>query len=447
MNYKKSKGGILVEDGLMNVVSGLGTNKSKREHNQWVYGQLNDYASLDACFSTNWIARQIVEVPAQDMTREWRRIKSGEAEAIAELEQELCLAAVVEEAAAWARLFGGAGVLMLTGQDLTKPLNVNKIKKGDLKSLITFDRHELAGSTMNTYDVLAANYLQPDFYTVQGGNQQIHWSHFARFTGERLPRRQLAQTQGWGDSVLRKCIEDISDMVAAKGGIAELLQEANIDVITREGLSEELASDQDDAITQRYELFSQMKSIINMALLDGDETYDRKTLNLSGVAPILDIFITWISGAARIPVTKLFGSSAKGMNATGEGDLKNYNDDIRAQQNSALMRPMRTIDEVLVRSATGQWQSDYDYEWNPLDQPNTVEVAQSELLRAQKNVIYLESGVATKSQIQRELQAGEEYQFNDEVIEELEELESANMFEELSPIGQEQDELDADTNQ
>ena len=35
-------------------------------------------------------------------------------------------------------------------------------------------------------------------------------------------------------------------------GIAELMQEANIDVITRQGLSDELASDQDDAITNRY---------------------------------------------------------------------------------------------------------------------------------------------------------------------------------------------------
>ena len=49
-----------------------------------------------------------------------------------------------------------------------------------------------------------------------------------------------------------------------------------------------------------------------MGLLDGDEEFDRKTLNLSGVAPILEIFMTWISGAADIPLTRLFGTSAKG---------------------------------------------------------------------------------------------------------------------------------------
>ena len=55
-----------------------------------------------------------------------------------------------------------------------------------------------------------------------------------------------------------------------------------------------------EVITKRYELFSMMKSVINMALLDGDETLDRQTLSLGGVAPIIEQLMTWISGAADI---------------------------------------------------------------------------------------------------------------------------------------------------
>lgn len=417
-------------DGLTNVMTGLGTNKSKRSYNQWQYSALNDWASLDACYQTNWIARKICDIPAEDMTREWRRIKCEGAEQIAALEQQLLLPNLTQEGVTWARLYGGGGILMITNQDLTKPLRPELIRKGDLKRLIVLDRWDMNAQTINTWDVLSPNYLLPEFYTVRGGSMQVHHSHFARFVGERLPLRHMAQTQGWGDSVLRKCLDDITDMVAAKDGIAELMQEANIDVVTREGLTDELSTDQDDAIVKRYELFSLMKSSIQMALLDGDEKLDRHTLSLSGIAPIIEQFMTWISGAADIPVTRMFGTSAKGMNATGEGDDRNYNNSIRAQQRSYLAEPMRKIDEVLVRSALGTWPEDYDYVWNPLSLPNDLENAQAEKLRTDKHMLLLEAGVVQKSQIMRELQAGEEYQFNDDEIAELEELEAGNMFDE-----------------
>jgi hypothetical protein len=420
-------------DGLENAVTGLGTRKDKRTYNRWAYAMLNNWAELDACYQSNWIARAIVDVPAQDMTREWRRIKSSWSEEIEATESSLCLQDNVSEAISWARLFGGSAILMLTDQDLSKPLDLNRIRKGSLKRLMVFDRWEIPALTLNTWDVLSENYLRAQFHMVNGGQQQIHWSHFAYFMGERLPRRILAQTQGWGDSVLRKCIDDISDMVAAKDGIANLMQEANIDTITRTGLADALSSDQDDAIIKRYDLFSLMKSSLHMALLDGDETLTRQTLNLSGVAPIIEQFITWISGAARMPVTKLFGTSAKGLNATGEGDMRNYYDDLAGAQ-AKMERPLRCIDAVMVRSATGQWPDDFDYEWNPLEQPNAVEEAQAELLRAQRDAVYLESGVVERSQVMRNLQSAEMYQITVEQIDELEAEEQAEPDDAIPPV-------------
>ena len=418
-------------DGLINVASGLGTSKTKRSHNEWVFDLLNSWQQLDACYQTNWLARKIVDVRAQDMTREWRRIKSNGAEDIQSLENILCVPQIVQEALQWARLYGGAGIVMLTNQPLDKPLRLNMVKKDSLKCLRVFDRWDLSAQTINTWDVLAPNYLLPEFYTLRGGSQQIHWSHIVRFTGEKLPLRWMQHTQGWGDSVLRKCIDDVADMVAAKDGIAELMQEANVDVLTREGLNEDLASDQDEAIIKRYELFSQMKSVIQMALLDGDETYDRKTLQLSGVAPIIELFMTWISGAADTPLTKIFGTSAKGLNATGEGDLNTYYDSVRADQQSKLSLEMRMLDEVLVRSAIGSMPDTFDYEWNPLAQSNEVESAQADQLRSQTDIAYRDAGIITTSQIQRELQANEQYQFEDDQIEQQEELDNVDPFNEM----------------
>ena len=404
-------------DGLVNVVSGLGTWKAKRSHNMFQYAALSNWQQLDAAYQTNWLARKIVEIPAEDMCREWRTIKCAEADDIRIEEDRLMIPASVQEAVTWARLYGGGGILMLTGQDLSKPLDVRRIGKGDLKRCIVFDRHDMSPLTMNTWDILAPNYMMPEYYTITGGGQQIHWTHFARFSGKRIPRRQMVQTQGWGDSELRACLDDIMDTVASKDGIAELMQEANVDVVKREGLSDELASDQDDAIVSRYTLFSQMKSLVQMALLDGDESYERKTLDLGGVAPVLETFMAWISGAADIPVTRLFGTSAKGMNATGEGDMDNYNNSIRSKQLTQVDPGLRQLDEVLVRSALGYWPDDYNYVWAPLAQPNELEIANAAKTRADTDMLYLAEGIVRPSQIMRNLQSSEQYQFEDEDIE------------------------------
>lgn len=429
----------LTTDGLVNIVSGLGTGKGKRDHNRFVAGQLLGYQELEAAYQTNWIARQIVDIPADDMTREWRTIKCQAADDIRQEEDRLNLQACVNEALSWSRLYGGAAILPLTNQDLERPFQPEAIGRGGVQRLMVFDRWDLIPHAINTWDVLAENYLQPEFYTLYQGSQKIHWTHFIRFVGAKLPRRQRVLLQGWGDSQLRRCLEDIKDTVAAKDGIAELMQSANIDVITREGLSEDLSTDQEDAIIKRYTLFDQMKSIINTALLDGDEKYDRVTLNLSGVAPVIDTLMVWIAGAADIPVTRLFGTSAKGLNATGEGDLKNYYDSIRSQQTSQLDRPMAMLDAIMVRSAVGSMPADYNYDWNRLTQPNRKEEAEAKKIEAETDVILLDAGVVGRGQVMRRLEADEVYQYQDGVIDQIEASEDLSLGSVERPVDEDED--------
>lgn len=416
-------------DGLVNVVSGLGTAQGKRAHNTFLYDKMGNYGDLEAAYQSNWVARQIVDIPADDMTREWRTIKCQDAEAIRVVEDYFGVKQAANDAISWSRLYGGSAILMITNQDLEKPLDINKVKKGDLQRLIVFDRYEMFPVSINTWNPLAENYLFPEYYTIYQGNQRIHWSHFVRFMGAKLPRRQKVITWGWGDSELRKCLEDIKDVVSAKDGISELMQEANVDVITREGLTDDLTTAEESKITERYRLFGQMKSIVRLALLDGTEKLDRLTLNLSGVAPVLETLMTWICGAARIPHTRLFGDSASGLNSTGDGDLATYYDSIRSEQNSKLDRPMSYLDQVLVRSALGYMPDDYNYDWNKLKQPDRKEEAEAFKLEIDADIALLDANVITRSQVMRRLEGQEYYQFDREKIEALEKAEDIAMYE------------------
>ena len=125
-------------DNMQNLATGLGTDKSKASHDTWNLDTMNNWHQLESVYQSNWIAGRIVDVHSEDMTREWRTIKSDGAEDIKQLEEHLMIKTKTQDALQWARLYGGAGMLMVTNQDMKEPLDINKIKKGDLQKVIVF---------------------------------------------------------------------------------------------------------------------------------------------------------------------------------------------------------------------------------------------------------------------------------------------------------------------
>ena len=407
---------VFTNDGLKNLVSGLGTGNDKRTHNKFVFSNSwLDFNQLEAAYTENWLARQAVDVPVADALREWRTFQCEESKAIRLEEKRLDVVGKYREARQWARLYGGSVILMITDQDLTQPLNVEAIKKGGLKRLVVLDRWEIQPQLLNFTDPLQENYLMPEYYNVRGGNYGIHYSHIIRCDGEYLPRRIRAFNEGWGDSRLRQALDDLKDLVATRSGIATMVQESNVDVVSREGLAEELASDEEGNIIKRFALSGQMKSLVNMLLLDGSETYERKTLSFSGLEGVFDKLMIWISGAFDIPMTRLFGRSAAGMSATGEGDMNNYYDSLAGAQETIYRPELEKLDEVLIRSAVGRIPDDCEWTWNPLYQASGVEMAQQDLANAQTDQIHMEHGLK-KSHVLMRLQGEGKYAITDEDI-------------------------------
>lgn len=414
-------------DSLVNVISGLGTSRSKRTHDHYQFEIPNDYIQLEAAYQVDWLARAIVDYPIEDMFRKWREIKCHKSDEIRVEEDRLQYKDKIIEAMKWASLYGGSIIVMITDQDLEKPLNLNLIKKGSLKRLVVFDRFTISSPVMNTTNIISQNFMLPEYYLVNNGQTRVHWTHIARFNGASLPYRLAMQTQNWGDSDLRKCLQDVKDFTASKGGLAELLEEINVDIIRAKGLTEALASDQENNIINRYRAFAVGKSNVNLGLLDEDEGYERKTLTLGGVAEVLEEMRITVSGSSGIPMTRLFGTSAKGLNATGEGDQDNYYDMLDSRRSSRCEPALWVLDEVLVRSAIGAYPDDFNYQWKPFAQMDQLKQEQAYKMRADRDAIYLGMQVATPYQIAVELDADEIYQYTDEELEAIKEADNIMM--------------------
>ena len=107
-----------------------------------------------------------------------------------------------------------------------------------------------------------------------------------------------------------------------------------------------------------------------MDAADGLETHQ---YTFGGLADCYQQFIMDISGAAEIPVTKLFGRSPSGLNATGESDLQNYYDMIGEKQESILRPILNKLLPPFMVSMFGAVPDDLDFDFNPVSEPSDKE--------------------------------------------------------------------------
>ncbi len=105
----------------------------------------------------------------------------------------------------------------------------------------------------------------------------------------------------------------------------------------------------------------------NLLAIDAGYGYDQKQLNLTSLDGLIDQYKTLVAAIADIPVTKIWGTSADGMNATGEGDHKDYNVMLASIQKQQISPALRIFDKAMLRScgidpakATWNWNTVFE---------------------------------------------------------------------------------------
>lgn len=370
-----------VRDGLNNLVSRMGTDRDKAAASAYVLNTLTD-DQIIAAYKTAWLPRKIVDIPAFDSVRAWRdwQATGDQIEKIEAEEKRLGLKGKVLAARIRARLWGGAAIIIGTGEsNLAEELNPERIKTGGIKYLTVVTRRNLAAGEIDR-DAASEYYGKPKHYTVTSGQQvqvEIHPSRLVLFHGNEQPDDDLGMgNQGWGDPVLTSTLDAIKQADATAANIASLVFEAKIDIFKIPNFMANIGSkDYEDKIVARYTLANMGKGINGALMMDAEEEYEQKSANFATLPDILDRFLQIVSGAADIPSTRLLGQSPAGMNATGESDLRNYYDRLSAMQEIEMTPAMQRLDECLIRSALGSRDQSIYYNWRSLWQMSEKEKA------------------------------------------------------------------------
>jgi len=372
---------VQTADGIQNVAArvGLGTN-NQNSGSQYAFTPVSrDRMQMEYAYRSSWIAGQAVDTYAEDMTREGIEL-SGEIdpddmETLQKAAHQFKIWKSLCSAVKWSRLYGGCiAVLMIDGQDVSTPLNLDSIEKDQFKGLLILDRWVVSPSLNNLITEMCPDMGKPKYYQVIADsmalmNMKIHHSRVVRFDGVELPYWQMIAENGWGQSVLERLWDRLIPFDSITQGAAQLVYKAHLRTYKVDGLRQIVAIGGQalEGLVKQIEMMRTFQTNEGITLMDSSDTFEAHSYSFAGLSDMMLQFAQQISGALGIPLVRLLGQSPSGMNSSGDSEIRQYYDSVRNQQESAMRVGVGLIYNVLHRSVLGKEPPEsFNFEFTPL---------------------------------------------------------------------------------
>lgn len=433
------------EDGYVNLLNKYGTKQDNSEAYKFEREPVIPDMQLTGLYEGNGLFSKIIDTPAEEALKHGfdLNLKSDEVNAFVEdalddLEWEEKAATAIK----WARLYGGALIVMLIddGRGLEEPVDWEHIRSID--ELRVYERSIVQPDYASLYQQdyggkgvgnRVSKFGQPEYYYVSSiyGSFKVHESRCLVFRNGVLPEQTSNATYlFWGMPEYVRIRRALRETVTAHTDSVKLLERSVQAIYSMKGLASLLTTDDgENQVLKRLQLVDTSRGLLNSIAIDSEgEQYDFKTFQFSGVKDVIDATCNMLSALTNIPQTILFGRSPAGMNATGDSDFESYYNFVEKIQRLMLKRNLRTLLDVVFRAgiASGDVaeEPDYKLEFKPLWSLSDTEQAavdqtkaQTALVKAQTAQAYVDMQALDPTEVRRRLASDEEFDVEDIISE------------------------------
>lgn len=433
------------EDGYVNLLNKYGTKQDNSEAYKFEREPVIPDMQLTGLYEGNGLFSKIIDTPAEEALKHGfdLNLKSDEVNAFVEdalddLEWEEKAATAIK----WARLYGGALIVMLIddGRGLEEAVDWEHIRSID--ELRVYERSIVQPDSSSLYQQdyggkgvgnRVSKFGQPEYYYVSSiyGSFKVHESRCLVFRNGVLPEQTSNATYlFWGMPEYVRIRRALRETVTAHTDSVKLLERSVQAIYSMKGLASLLTTDDgENQVLKRLQLVDTSRGLLNSIAIDSEgENYDFKTFQFSGVKDVIDATCNMLSALTNIPQTILFGRSPAGMNATGDSDFESYYNFVEKIQRLMLKRNLRTLLDVVFRAgiASGDVaeEPDYKLEFKPLWSLSDTEQAavdqtkaQTEQIKAQTAQLYVDMQALDPTEVRRRLASDEEFDVEDIISE------------------------------
>ena len=335
----------------------------------------NQRQLLSYIYKNVGVVAAMIDAPVDDAFRGGIIITEDDpdfdADKIKQIQRELKNQAILRtyiQAEKWARLFGGAGIIIeVVGQDPAEEFDINKLKKGDKVNFYAADLWELNTTSSGVYG-------EEKPYLDNGANdcpyvfwgQPLHKSRVIKIQGKEAPSQLRLILRGWGMSMLESMIDPLANYYELNNLTSNYIDQAKIDVFKFTGLNDALAMDNGiQTLWAKASAANMSKSINNGLMIDSEDDYIAKQTTFAGISDLREQNRIELGASTRLPLTKTYGISSPSFN-NGEDGQENYagmvESTIRAPSEFNLIK----IVQILCQITFGTYPSGINIKFPPL---------------------------------------------------------------------------------
>ncbi len=362
---------------------------------------------------------QVCTTIAQAMTRKWIKLSSkkegDKSERISVIKDELERLKVRENFRITAEQdgrFGRAHLYLDTGDtdnpdELALPIgngrdkiSKSKIKKGSFKRIKPVEAVWTYPMSYNALDPLQEDWYRPEHWLVY--SKLIHRTRLLTFISTDVPDILKPAYAFGGISRTQQVRPYVQNWLRARQSVSDLMHAFSVWVISLDMWS--MGGSGNDKIVSRLKDFKRLIDNKGILALNKDtEEWANVSAPLQGLAELLSKAQEQICSASRIPVVEYTGIQPAGLNASSQGELTVWNENVHGWQ-EILFRPhLQTIIDLVQLNVFGDVDEDIVFEFEPLAEMTALEKAQLEAIRADTDSKLVTEGIISQEEVRQRI--------------------------------------------
>lgn len=403
-------------DGLKSTLTGHGSTSLDKLTSYRATVISYQEEELSRWYSGCAMFKKICNLPINHMVRNGFKVKVESEDVTNEVEEffkQKNIHQSIEDAMIWSRLFGGAGLVLVTtdfADQSNKQFNVNKY--GELLKVLPVNSFNLSATGNIVRNILSDNYGLPSKYAIVGTSfTEVHASRIIRVDLNRAMKTIQESMNYWSPSIMCEFDDELRGYMASMRGANYLLSENGVKVVTLKALDEMLSKNTqnedgtvsnvgDQQLKTRLQALERVVGQIRGMIIGEGDKIERLMTNFQGVPEMLKKSQDALCAATNIPHTVLFNESPSGLGASGNSEMTHWNEEVRQMQEN-FYRPILEKIIDLYFWQTAKKKTKFTLEFNPLTIPTDKEIAEIQEKRVNTAAKAVESSIVDVSEIRK----------------------------------------------
>lgn len=356
--------------------------------------------------------RHAAEIWAEHAVRKWIKITGSTEEKRKKVEAEFKRLNVRDVFREWL-MHGhsfGRGQIFLDFDDADKedeiavPLYITADKIGKdrpLRRLTVVEPMWAAPGTYATSNPLRGDFYKPQQWFVYG--RKVHMTRMLTVIPRPVSDMLKPAYAFGGQSLIQLMKPYVDNWLRTRQAVSDMINTYSVMVLGTD-MSSTMSGGTGEDLFLRLDMFNQCRDNRGSMAIDKDnETLENVAVPLGGLDALQSQAQEQMASVARIPLSIYLQITPTGLNATNDGETRNFYADVHAQQEKDVRPHLQRVFECVQLSIFGEIDADMEFEFVALWEMSDKDKAEIRKADADADVAYVGAGIVDPEEVRERL--------------------------------------------